>query len=285
MMMLFRHILTYRLALYYLAAVMLGALLLSVFGIVHQTPANLAFSALVAISACFAVNWAFARVFGAHSNWESVTISALIVTLIVTPTAPGDVAGIAFLVLVSAWAMASKYMLAVRQRHLFNPAAFGATLVGIGLHHPVSWWVGDNPVLLPLILLGGALMLTRLRYLEMVSAYAVVALGISAANFAAGGSLSSLAAMGHALSAMGIHSAFCFFGLVMLTEPRTAPIERWTKIAYGALVGLLFSPFTHIGGYYFTPEAAILAGNLFVFFSNRRRIRRWTQSFAQWAFA
>jgi len=274
--MLFRRVLTYRLALYYLAAIVLAALILSVMGIVHQPPVNLAFSTAVALLTCLAFNWAFARAFGAGSNWESVSISALIITLILTPAAPGNLGDVAFLVLVSAWAMASKYMVAINKRHLFNPAAFGAALMGIGLHHTVSWWVGDNAVLLPVIILGGALILTRLRYVEMVAAFAVVVLAISITY----GDLSSLAGVGRSFSMIGIHSMFCFFGLVMLTEPRTAPLGRWRQIAYGALVGLLFSPFTHIGTYYFTPEVAILCGNLFTFFSNRRRLRRWAESFA-----
>jgi len=275
-MMLFRRVLTYRLGLYYLAAIVLLALVLSMVGIVHQPAMNLAFSTAVALLTCLAVNWAFARAFGAGSNWESVCISALIITLIVTPTAPNDLASVAFLILVSAWAMASKYMVAISTRHLFNPAAFGAALMGISLHHPVSWWVGDNTVLLPVIILGGALMLTRLRYTEMVAAFAIVVLGITIAY----GNLSSLAGVGRSFSMMGIHSMFCFFGLVMLTEPRTVPVGRWRQIAHGALVGFLFSPFTHISSYYFTPEVAILCGNLFTFFSNKRRIRRWVDALA-----
>ena len=272
----FRRVLTYRLTLYYLVAIVLAALALSVLGIVHQPWMNLAFSTMVALSACLSVNWAFARVFGAQSNWESVCITALIIALIITPPAPGDLAGVGFLILVSAWAMASKYMIATGKRHLFNPAAFGAALVGIGFHRTVSWWVGDNAVLLPLLVLGGALILTRLRYFEMLAAFALVVLS----NAVAHGDLSSLQGVAHSISVMSIHSMFDFFGLVMLTEPRTAPLGRWRQIAYGALVGLLFSPFTHVGGYYFTPEVAILCGNLFAFLANKRRLRRWAQAFA-----
>lgn len=274
--MLFRRVLTYRLTLYYLVAILLAALGLSALGIVHQPWVNLAFSTTVALLACLGVNWAFARVFEAKSNWESACISALIIALIISPSAPGDFAATGFLVLVSAWAMASKYMVALDKRHLFNPAAFGAALIGVGFHRNVSWWVGDNAVLLPLILLGGALILARLRYYGMIAAYAVLVLGISIAH----GKLSDFVGVTHAISVMGIHSMFCFFGLVMLTEPRTAPLGHWRQIVYGALVGLLFSPFTHVGDYYFTPEIAILCGNLFVFFSNKRRIRRWTGAFA-----
>ncbi len=78
--------------------------------------------------------------------------------------------------------MASKYLIATGKRHLFNPAAFGVALAGLGFHRTVSWWVGDNVVLLPLILLGGGLILTRLRYYAMLAAYALVVLGISIAT-------------------------------------------------------------------------------------------------------
>jgi glycine betaine catabolism B len=275
-MMFFRRILTYRLAFYYLSAIMLAALALSAAGVVHQSVVNLAFSTVLVLLVCLAVNWAFARTFGAASNWESVAISAFIIALIITPVAPTDFAGVAFLALVSAWAMASKYMVATRKRHLFNPAALGAALIGIGLHRTVSWWVGDYSLLLPVIVLGGALMLSRLRYYGMVAAYAVVVLSIAVAY----GDVSSMAGVERSLSAMGIHSMFGFFGLVMLTEPRTAPVGQWRQIAYGALVGLLFSPYTHVGSYYFTPEVAILCGNLFVFLSNKRRLQRWAEAIA-----
>ncbi|MES2255361.1 MAG: hypothetical protein V4559_09985 [Pseudomonadota bacterium] len=275
-MTLFRRVLTYRLTLYYLAAIVLAALVLSVLGIVHQLWVNLAFSTAVALLACLGVNSAFARVFEAESNWESACISALIIVLIITPSAPGDLAAAGFLILVSAWAMASKYIFAIGKRHLFNPAAFGAALMSLGFHRTVSWWVGDNAVLLPLLLLGGALILTRLRYYAMLATYALVVLSISIAH----GDFSNIAGIAHAISMIGIHSMFCFFGLVMLTEPRTAPLGRWRQIVYGALVGLLFSPFTHIGSYYFTPEVAILCGNIFTFFSNKRRVRRWVDALA-----
>lgn len=275
-MSLFRRVLTYRLTLYYLAAIVLAALALSGLGIVRPPAANIAFSAMVALLVCWGVNWAFARAYGAASNWESVCISALIIVLIVTPAAPGDLAAVGFLALVCAWAMASKYIVAIGKRHLFNPAAFAAALMSLVFHRPISWWVGDYAILLPLLVLGGALILARLRYYEMLAGFAVVTLGLSVAH----GDLSSFAGVTHSLSRMGLHSMFCFFGLVMLTEPRTAPLGRWRQAVYGALVGLLFSPFTHAGSYYFTPEVALLCGNLFTFLSNKRRVRRWVEAFA-----
>src|SRR5271167_4835607 len=103
---LFRRILTYRLALYYLAAILIAALGLAALGIVHQPVLSLAFSAMVSLCVCLGVNRAFAHVFGARTNSESVAISAIIITLIITPAAPGDLQGAGFLALVCAWAMA-----------------------------------------------------------------------------------------------------------------------------------------------------------------------------------
>jgi Na+-transporting NADH:ubiquinone oxidoreductase subunit NqrB len=271
--MLFKRILTYRLALYYLAAIWTGAFALSFFDLVHQSPLNMAVSTALALCVCYAVNWAFAYVFGATSNWESVGISGLIISLIITPPALDDYAAMGFLAVVAAWAMASKYLIAIKHKHLFNPACFGAAVLGTLLHRTVSWWIGDAAILLPLIVLGGLLLVHRLRYFEMVAAYAVVVLSISIAH----GNTSSLTGIYNSFSNMGIHSMFGFFGLVILTEPRTAPLGTWRQLVYGALVGLLFSPFTHIGNYYFTPEAALVCGNLFTFFSNKRRVNRWME--------
>jgi glycine betaine catabolism B len=269
--MLFRRVLTYRLMLYYLASLVGASIALAFFGIIHTPPLNLLFSAFLAFSVCWIVNWIFARSFGAVSNAESVCISALILTLIITPVAPDDVAGIGFIAFASAWAMASKYMLAVGRRHIFNPAAFGAAFVGVTLHRSVSWWVGDNAVLLPLIIAGGVLILARLRYYELVLSFATVVLGMMLAN--AQGQHG-----GTSLSLMLLHSMFFFFVFVMLTEPRTAPLGRWRQLAYGAITGLLYFPDTHLGQYYFTPEGAILVGNIFTFLSNRRRLQRWAEA-------
>jgi ferredoxin-NADP reductase len=60
-----------------------------------------------------------------------------------------------------------------------------------------------------------------------------------------------------------LRSPLLFFGFVMLTEPSTmAPTHR-TRLWYGALVGLLFTPYVHLGSYYFAPEVALLVGNLY----------------------
>jgi ferredoxin-NADP reductase len=49
----------------------------------------------------------------------------------------------------------------------------------------------------------------------------------------------------------------------MITEPLTTPPTRGLRILYGAIVGFLFAPAVHIGTLYFTPELALLFGNIF----------------------
>jgi ferredoxin-NADP reductase len=51
----------------------------------------------------------------------------------------------------------------------------------------------------------------------------------------------------------------------MLTEPLTAPTMRLPSLAFGTLVGFLFTPNVHIGTFYFTPELALLIGNLLAY--------------------
>jgi ferredoxin-NADP reductase len=51
----------------------------------------------------------------------------------------------------------------------------------------------------------------------------------------------------------------------MLTEPLTAPATRALQMVYGALVGVLFVPLMHVGGFYTSPEIALVVGNLFAY--------------------
>jgi Na+-transporting NADH:ubiquinone oxidoreductase subunit NqrB len=269
----FRRILTYRLMLYYMAILLAVGIVLCAAGSIHFRPLDLAFSALVIGATCWSINWVFARSFGATSHADSVLITALILVFMITPFAPGDGAGIGFAVFASAWAVASKYLLAPSKRHIFNPAAFGAALAGLALHRTVSWWVGDYTVLLPVIVAGGALLLQRLRYFDLLASFAVTVVVILLIH-------DGWAQMANSVSQTMLHSMFCFFAFVMLTEPRTTPLGRWRHIGLGVLVGILYSPVGHLGGYYFTPEVALLVGNAFTFVSNGRRVQRWAAAWA-----
>jgi len=224
------------------------------------------FSALVILAASWAANAVFARIFGARSNPESVLITALILALIITPFGPHDGAAIGFALFASIWAMASKYMLPPGGRHIFNPAAFGVALAAAALGTEVSWWIGGSIYLLPALLLGGALIVYKMRCYDLVLGFAAAALATVA--------LTAGKEVWTALDQVALHSMFLFFAFVMLTEPRTTPLGRPRRIAYAALVGVLFAPEIHFGAIYSTPELALLAGNVFASIASPRR---WTR--------
>lgn len=254
-----------RLTLYTLAALWLWACILAALKLLPYAPLDMAWSALVLLLAGWCVNALFARVFAARSNPESVLITILILALVITPFGWRDSEAAGYAVFVAAWAMASKYMLAAARRHWFNPAAFGMALAALALGTSVSWWVGGSPWLLVALLPGALLILLKMRCYDLVLGFAAAVL--VTVTLAAGGSA-------NALEQVGLHSMFLFFAFVMLTEPRTAPSGRPLRLAYAVLTGILFAPEVHVGSFYFTPELALLAGNVFAAAASPRR---WTR--------
>jgi ferredoxin-NADP reductase len=248
----------YRLVLYYLVGLLLAAFIFSFFGVLPYDPTAFAFSAILILLVCWATNWVFARVFEAQTNVESVYITALILILIITPTTASNAAGVGFLIFASVWAMASKYIFAINKKHIFNPAAFAVALTAIVINQPAIWWVGGNVVLLPLVLIGGLLVVRKIQRFDLVSSFAVVALTTTVLT-------ASTTNYATPLLQTLLHSSFFFLAFVMLTEPLTTPPTRWLRIVYGAIVGFFFAPNIHIGGFYFTPELALLIGNVFAY--------------------
>ena len=246
----------YRLMLYYLAALLAAAFVFGFFGILPYDPATIALSTAVITAVCWVTNRICARIFHAATNVESVYITAGILSLIITPVAAANHAGIGFLVFASAWAMASKYLLAIGKRHLFNPAAFGVALSALVINQSATWWVGGNLPLLAFVLVGGLLIGRKLQRSDLVLSFAFAAFASIIATSGSGDPFT-------AITQTILHSSFFFFAFVMLTEPLTTPPNRTLRIAYGALVGFLFAPNVHIGSFYLTPELALLIGNVY----------------------
>jgi ferredoxin-NADP reductase len=245
----------YRLVLWYLVVLVIAAIALGALHVIAVDPVALALSTVLVLAGGWLSNQIFARVFGAIPNIESVYITGLIIVLIMDPAPLGDLSAAGAIVFASAWAMASKFIFSLRRRHVFNPAALGVALPALLLDHPASWWVSAQLWLMPLVIVGGLLILRKLRRFDLVLAFAAANLLITVLT----GNLSdALQSVGFAL----LNSPFFFFAFVMLTEPLTAPQARGWRLAYGALVGALAAPNVSIAGYYFTPEIALLIGNL-----------------------
>lgn len=253
----------YRLILYYLMALVATALVFGFAGLVPHDPVALAFTTALALAACWIANKVFARIFEVPANSESVYITALILALILDPVAVTDLAGIGAVAFACVWAISSKFIFAVGRKHLFNPAALGVALSAFLLDKPATWWVGGNLWLLPVVLVGGILIVRKLRRLDLFATFVAVALATILAT-------TDPSQYGVALKETLTSSPLLFFAFVMLTEPLTAPTTRLPRIAFAAIVGFLFAPNIHIGSFYFTPELALLAGNLFAYAAGPR---------------
>lgn len=253
----------YRLVLYYLIALLGIAVIFSFLGILAYDPFALLFSIGFFLAVCSITNWIFARTYGIPANLESSYITALILALIITPyQTPND---LWFFLWAGVLAIASKYIIAIRRSHIFNPVAFAVAVTYLTVNQTASWWIGSAPML-PFVLIGGILVARRIERFELVAGFfaaalvSTLALGIfSRENFFA------------TLTNTVFYSPLFFFAFVILTEPRTTPPTGRLRILYGAMVGALFAPQLHFGSVYMTPELAILAGNVLSFLASPRQ--------------
>ncbi len=245
----------YRLVLYYLIGLLALGFVLPFAHVLTFDPIALLFSVGLLLAVCGLANWVFAKAFGAVTNAESGWISALILALIITP--PQTVRDIWFLFWAGVLAMASKYIVAIGRKHLFNPVAFAVAVTYLAANQSASWWVGSAPML-PLVLIGGALIVRKLRRFDLVLSFLGVSLATSVVLSIFSGE-SPLAAVQN----IWLYSPLIFFAAVIMTEPLTTPPTQPLRVIYGALVGFLFSPQVHFGPIYVTPELAVLAGNVF----------------------
>ena len=253
----------YRLVLFYLIFLVGTAVLLSFIRVLAYDPFALLFSTAFLLAACALTNWVFARIFGVPANAESTYISALILALIISPIQSYN--DLWFLGWAAVLAMASKYILAIKGKHLFNPVALAVALTYYTINQSASWWIGDAS-LLPFVLAGGLLVVRKIRRFDLaLSFFSATLATITGGEPVQRRSLTSL-------QRVIFLSPLLFFGFVMITEPLTTPPTRKLRIAYGALVGFLFSPVIHFGSFYFTPELALLIGN--VYFVHRQPQRQ-----------
>jgi ferredoxin-NADP reductase len=247
----------YRLVLYYLIFLLGSAVILSWMGVLAYDPTAILFSTGFLVAVCAITNWVFARTFGVPTNAESVYISALILALIITPLRSYN--DLWFLGWAAVLSMASKYIVTIRRKHLFNPVAFAVGLTYFTINQSASWWVGDASML-PFVLAGGLLVVRKIRRFDLVLSFLLTAL-VTILIASLWGGVDVLATMGRVV----LYSPLLFFAFVMLTEPLTTPPTQKLRIFYGALVGFFFTPLFHLGTLYTTPELALLIGNVFSF--------------------
>ena len=249
----------YQVTVYALCLIVATSLLLSALGELGFSFGTLIATLSVVLASSYIVSLLFAWTVGTAHHRASGLITALILYLTL---APGENATeLLNLALVSGIAVASKYMLVWRGRHIFNPAAVALTLGSLLGLSASFWWVA-TPLLLPVVIIAGILIVTKTRRYAMVGMFLFTALAVSAvvAGY-------SSFPVHEALRLDILSGPLVFFAAVMLTEPLTSPATKHSQLLYAGLTGVLYSaqlPFVS------TPSVALLVGNAGAFLLGSR---------------
>jgi len=216
---------------------------------------------------------------------ESAVITALLLFFLFWPQS--SVSTLAWLAAAAVLANVAKYVLAIRGRHLFNPAAIGAflvllaqMLVGVDPIDRIAttWWAASEP-LLPFVVVLALLVLYRTRRLGLAAVFVVVAGGLVLAGLVDAGT-----PFGDAIELTAYSYPIVFLAGFMLTEPLTLPPRRVQQlvVAVVAAVVLAWPTFQMVllteppdlGVFEPTPELALIVANLVAFcFGQRRGVR------------
>jgi glycine betaine catabolism B len=252
----------YRLMLHIMLVLLLAAVFLSAAGILPYDARSITLQVIFLTGICWGSNAIIARALNIQPNTESSLITGLILTALAGPLAlPRDWPVI---VVMAISAIGSKYLLTIKRSHVFNPAAFGAVASALILGYPASWWVGSR-MLMPVILLGGVLMMAKMRRWHLVGSFLGVYLGLMVleALLIQGRSLAETVL---ALRYAATSASLLFFAFVMLIEPLTAPQTTARRTVFGVFTAIALFVLQRLFLVPYSLEAALLAGNIFARF-------------------
>ncbi|YAL84199.1 FAD-dependent oxidoreductase [Dermacoccaceae bacterium W4C1] len=181
-------------------------------------------------------------IFRAKPHPESAVITAWLLWFLYWPQSGATL--LTWLAVVAVAANASKYLLAWRGRHIFNPAAAGVVLVLliqelIGSQPQdrltTTWWVA-NSSLMPFVLVAALLVLRRTHHLRLGAVFTLVAGGLLLVS-----TLSQGSDLRPALEAAFVSSPIFFFAGFMLSEPLTLPSRKHWQLVAAAVAGVVYS--------------------------------------------
>lgn len=232
---------------YFLLGLLFINVILSFLKILPFSSSDILFGGLYLTFICNLANFILSKLFHVKTNPESSYITAFILALIIGPLPFFE--NTFTLTLIGIFAMASKYILVVKKKHIFNPAAVAVLIGAFTIKTGASWWVGNN-FLLPFLIIGGFFIASKIKRLELVASFlAVYFLGV-------------LITQQFTLSAL-TNPSIWFFALVMIIEPLTSPSTKKLQIFFGALIAFIYLFLSKIiPTYGFGLESSLLIGNL-----------------------
>jgi ferredoxin-NADP reductase len=252
----------YKLVLYGLLILAALSIVFGFLGILSFSGLSLLISLVIIVLFCYLSNLVLAKLYSVEANTESYFITAVILFFLLAPISSVNEFYITALIAIAA--MASKYVLAINRKHVFNPAAISVFIFGLFGVSTVFWWVGSSVLLIPTAILG-FLILRKVKRFQLFFSFVITSL-ITMVLVA----LSQGNNLLEPITQIFLSGPILFFGTVMLTEPLTAPPDKYLRIGYGALVGILFGLQFHFGIVYSTPELALIIGNIFSFIVSPR---------------
>ncbi|MCX2746588.1 oxidoreductase [Arthrobacter sp. MI7-26] len=258
----------YRLILWILAILAVYSMVLNVLGWLTFGLPEMLVHLVLCLGLTYASNRLVAVLFKVRPHSESSLITGLLLYFLFWPTEllpTVQVPDIAGVVVACVLASASKYVLAFRGHHIFNPAAAGAFIASLTGLNIATWWAA-TPAMLWLLVPGVLLVLYRTRKMLMAGTFLVVTVSIVSAELLQAGMT-----WGSALWQPLAQRPLLFFVGFMLTEPLTLPPRRLQQLALAVVVGVLFAVPYNLGIVANSPELALLVGNFLAFLAGQRR--------------
>lgn len=223
-------------------------------------------SVVILVSVCVVVNAGFSYVLGKPMRHESSTITGLILFFLLAPA--GSLNEYISISLVAAIAAASKYVLAYKGRHIFNPAAIAVVIAPLIGLPPALWWVATPLLALP-VLAFGTFLLYRTNRFQMGYLYILLSFVVLVVTAGLKSGVTPTLMIAFVTS-----YPLLFLGFFMLTEPLTQAPKHNQRLIITAIVALLANIHLALGPIFFTPEVALVIGNFIGFmFGQRSGIR------------
>lgn len=245
-----------------LVAMSVVALLLMIIGTISYSPIAFIVSLIVSVAVALASNKLFGWLFGVRVHSESAAITGLIIALVFTPPVT-FILGLK-LVLVIMIAMASKYVITIRNKHIFNPAAFGIVVGSVSGLAYATWWIA-TPAMIPITFIVAIAILYKTKRLKMGVLFVAVSVGLLGLQAVIDGSI-SVDTFVSAVTSWPL----LFVAGVMLSEPLTLPPRRCQQYIVAIIVGVLSVSAIHVGPLLMTPAFALIVGNIVAFYWGNR---------------
>ncbi len=247
----------YRLMVYFLLSLIILALALSLTGNLNFEFSEVIGTVGIIVISCYSFNHLGGLFFKIKPNRESYLITALILSLVVGPVDP--LRYYQPLLIVSFAAIASKFLIKWRGRHVFNPAAFGLVTMALLTDLGSSWWVGTMPLTL-LVVIGGIFIGARIRRLPtswiFIVSYLAMFVLLNGINLSIGTNF-------QLLESVLLNSPLLFFAFVMLIEPATSPAKTNNRHYFAIIVAAMAVLIQrYLADIPYSFEGSLLVGNL-----------------------